>query len=49
MTSHRGGESGELQDYLEALAEGVNPLIETAKAQHQPFIETANTKIELDG
>jgi hypothetical protein len=36
-------------DYLEALAEGISPFIETVKAQHQPFIETANIKTELDG
>jgi hypothetical protein len=35
-------------DYLEALAEGISPLIETVKAQHQPFIKTANTKTEVD-
>jgi murein L,D-transpeptidase YcbB/YkuD len=35
-------------DYLEALAEGISPLIETVKAQHQPFIETANTKTGVD-
>jgi hypothetical protein len=48
MASHRGGESGEPQDYLEALAEGINPLIETVKAQHQPFIKMADTKTQLD-
>jgi len=35
-------------DYLEALAEGIIPLIETVKSQHQPFIETVNTKTEVD-
>jgi hypothetical protein len=35
-------------DYLEALAEGISPLIETVKLQHQLFIETVNTKTEVD-
>jgi DNA repair exonuclease SbcCD ATPase subunit len=35
-------------DYLEALAEGIIPLIETVKPQHQPFIKTANVKTEVD-
>jgi uncharacterized protein YhaN len=35
-------------DYLEALAEGNNPLIETVESQTQPFIETPNTEIETD-
>jgi chromosome segregation ATPase len=35
-------------DYLEALAEGISPFIETVKPQHQPLIETANTKTEVD-
>ncbi len=34
--------------YLEALAEGNNPLIETVEPQTQPFIETENTEIETD-
>jgi hypothetical protein len=35
-------------DYLEALAFGSNPFMETVKAQDQPFIKTANTKREVD-
>lgn len=35
-------------DYLEALAEGSIPLMETVKTQLQPFIETAKTKAKTD-
>jgi len=36
-------------DYLEALAEGETPLMETVKPQPQPFMETVKTGIEVDG
>jgi hypothetical protein len=36
-------------DYLEALAEGNSPFMETVKPQAQPFIETANAETEVDG
>jgi hypothetical protein len=36
-------------DYLEALAEGETPLMETVKPQPQPFMETVETGIEVDG
>jgi len=35
-------------DYLEALAEDNHPFMDMAELQSQPFIETANTKIEVD-
>jgi DNA repair exonuclease SbcCD ATPase subunit len=35
-------------DYLEALAEGNNPFIETVEPQAQPLIETAKSKREID-
>ncbi len=35
-------------DYLEALAEGNNPLMETAKPQVKPFIEMAQTETKTD-
>ena len=35
-------------DYLEALAEGTSPLMETVKSQAQRFIETVNTETEVD-
>src|SRR4028118_1327864 len=35
-------------DYLEALAESKIPLMETAKPQPQPFMETVNTEREVD-
>ena len=36
-------------DYLEALAFGNTPLMETVKPQPQPFMETAKTEREVDG
>ncbi len=36
-------------DYLEALAEGESPLMETVKPQPQPFMETVETEREVDG
>jgi len=36
-------------DYLEALAEGESPLMETVKPQIQPFMETVETEREVDG
>ena len=36
-------------DYLEALAEGESPLMETVKPQLQPFMETVETEREVDG
>ena len=36
-------------DYLEALAFGQTPFMETAKLQPEPFIETAKTEREVDG
>src|SRR4028119_756839 len=36
-------------DYLEALAEGSSPFMETAKPQAQPFMETVETEREVDG
>ncbi len=36
-------------DYLEALAEGNSPLMETAKPQAQRLIETVNAETEVDG
>ena len=36
-------------DYLEALAEGSSPLMETVKPQSQPFMETGKTEREFDG
>jgi hypothetical protein len=35
-------------DYLEALAEGSIPLVETVKPQPQPFMETVETEREVD-
>jgi hypothetical protein len=35
-------------DYLEALAEGSSPFMETVKPQHQPFMETVKTEREVD-
>jgi len=35
-------------DYLEALAEGDHPLMETVKPQTQPFIETVKPEIKTD-
>jgi DNA repair exonuclease SbcCD ATPase subunit len=35
-------------DYLEALAEGNNPLMETVELQFQPFMETAESQLEND-
>ena len=35
-------------DYLEALAEGSSPFMETVKPQLQPFMETAETEREVD-
>ena len=36
-------------DYLEALAEGEIPLMETVRLQPQPFMETVNSEREVDG
>jgi hypothetical protein len=36
-------------DYLEALAKGNIPLMETVKPQLQPFMETVKTEREVDG
>jgi hypothetical protein len=36
-------------DYLEALASGNIPLMETVKPQPQPFMETVKTEREVDG
>jgi hypothetical protein len=36
-------------DYLEALAEGEIPLMETVQPQPQPFMETVKTEREVDG
>jgi hypothetical protein len=36
-------------DYLEALAEGESPLMETVKPQPQPFMETVNGEREVEG
>jgi len=36
-------------DYLEALAEGSSPFMETAKPQAQRLIETVNAETEVDG
>jgi hypothetical protein len=36
-------------DYLEALAFGSSPLIETVEPQAQPFMETGRTEREFDG
>jgi uncharacterized phage infection (PIP) family protein YhgE len=36
-------------DYLEALASGNSPLMETAKPQTQPFIEAVRAEREVDG
>ena len=36
-------------DYLEALAEGSSPFMETVKPQPQPFMETVNSEREVDG
>jgi hypothetical protein len=35
-------------DYLEALAEGNNPLIETAEPQTQPLMETVEPDLQTD-
>ena len=35
-------------DYLEALAEGETPLMETVQSQAQPFMEAVKTKREVD-
>jgi len=36
-------------DYLEALAEGSSPFMETVKPQPQPFMEAVKTEKEVDG
>ncbi|MBD0393929.1 MAG: hypothetical protein ICV52_08725 [Microcoleus sp. C1-bin4] len=36
-------------DYLEALAEGSSPLMETVKPQPRPFMETVKSEREVDG
>jgi hypothetical protein len=35
-------------DYLEALAEGDNPLMETVEPQAQPFMETVEPDLQTD-
>jgi hypothetical protein len=46
-TAQKAGMSG--NDYLEAVAEGDNPLMETVESQFLPFMETVRPETETDG